>query len=307
MPLAVGFIIPFLLAALFELSRNNLLPFINAAFLDAYLYSGADKTADSFILDLIHSTLFKTATTLITVGVIARLYLKKKIGKEIMLIGFITAFEFYAIVLSGRAFYHYFLQGTLCFSLLLAYLLTENFIGKDTRKKIKTAFVVIISTILIAVYFDSFHKVDYKNPNRRLPDNLFAAEYYLNFTEHLLNGTVGSSSYNLFFSDREQQLQELAPIRGMTFNKAFIYSDLAWDYSYYKIIPPTKIFVAFQQFYKTDGSDKKFTLDDLLAKNVDLIVVDTTRESYDKFDEFLGNYYTPSGQNGRYVFYSLQH
>ncbi|KXK26848.1 MAG: hypothetical protein TR69_WS6001000869 [candidate division WS6 bacterium OLB20] len=294
--LALGFVAPAVAFILFELSRGTFDLYIAAAYLDAYAYSG--ESAESYI----QQTLTKIVVLLTGLTAAVTVW-RKTHNRTVTFILILLMFEVFAAVLSGRVFYHYLLQLVPGVSLGAAWVYRNLFRDRSPADKVTAAAVAAGLMFVFAAYFNSSYALPYQNPNRRLPDSWFAAEYYNNFARHLPSG-FADDSYLLFFSDRPLKLRSIRNVLPEDTSSVYIYSDLGWAYDYVDQHSPTRIFVAFQLYYRNDDRDRLATMDELYQDPPQYLMIDETRDTFDQLDTFLAENYRQSGRENEFVLYT---
>lgn len=301
-PIVAGIIMPFMAFFLIDILQNTFDLYLQAAYLDAYAYAGASVTG------YIQQTPTKILLLLGGTALFVIMFKSKQITKAGLFIGLLVISEGFAAVLSGRVYYHYLLQLVPGAALLGGYLIHLYYKEKKPGMLILRTFTLSCAVLVFAAFFNSSYALPYQNPNRRFSDNWFADEYYLNFFEHALLGTIGSADYNLFFSDRPQKLVRIDLLMPDDAGEddVYIYSDLGWAYPHTNKKSPTRVFVAFQLFYRDDNRDQIATIYELSQANPKYLIIDSTKETFDALDEFVADNYMLAGREGEFVLYSRQ-
>lgn len=301
--IGIGFIIPIVLMSFIELARGNFGNFIQIAFVDAYIYSG-ETVLDGFV-GFLQSTIFKGLVLFIYTIFVSKAFFLSKTNKTVYLLLLLFGFEVFGAFLSGRGYRHYLLHPSLAFSMLTSiYLYGKWSLKEKLGEKAGLILKQSIVLIVLAMCFISGYRSEITTADRRWSEYLYPIEYYYNFGEHLLSGTIGSPEYNNFFNYQEERLKNLKKnIDDFNPEGVYIYSYGGWPYYYIKKVPPTKITVAFQIYYKDVQQNKDEIIADLKDNDVELIVVDVEVNIFDELTELLDNDYILIEEDGKFMYY----
>lgn len=294
----VGFLVPILITAILLFLSGDLVSFIDAAYLDAFRYAGEIQSGTQ-IGQILQSTVFKTGMLIFALGLIFFQFKRNRISQQTLLIISLLVFELYAVFLSGRAYYHYFLQAVFSISIFLA-IYMQRIRQANLQHQLVQILALIGVVISVFYYFNNLSWRDYKRETRSLPDNLFAIEYYANFLS-FLGGHKDSASYNSFFGPEAEKAELLNQSLSDENQNLYIYADYAWAYVAAEKFSPTRIFVAFQIFYSREYREQ--TINEIEQKQVEYIVAEKGRHKFKELRELLAKDYSLSFENQYFEYY----
>lgn len=290
----LGFSIIQTLAVLWEFSRGNLYNFVKAAFLDAFLYAG-EVGSEGILTTVLASPLFKSLLVLIVVALIISKYWKGKLKRAQLILYLLLVMQLFGVLLSGRAYGHYFLHVMFAGSIWIAITLSS-----PERKRILR---LIFITLFVVAYFLTGYVPQPRKGEHQLPLLLQPVEYYWNFSVNAAKGDLQGGSYTKFFNYDQLKLDELTQfVEEHKIENAYIYTDVGWAYHDTDIFPPTPIFVAFQIWYQDANVTQLEIISDLEQQQTAFAIVDKDRELGWEIEDYLEQQYVLL-QEGEYLNY----
>ncbi len=176
----IGFVIPFLISAVYFLFHGAFLTYFESIFLSTVGYVGLNNTF------IIPQGLLITKLILLLVYVSALFKFRKKINTHFLFILLWVGFSLFNSFFSQRPYTHYLLVLLPSFCLLLGLILEE-------KKRLRILFLFLFFLII----FFSLRSFNYWNP-------LKTTEYYGNFLSFLINNKT-VDEYQQFFDKRVPQ------------------------------------------------------------------------------------------------------
>lgn len=176
----------------------------------------------------------KALVLTVIVSIVSLSFWLKKIPRILFFILLLFSFETFGALLANRMYFHYFLQMTPGFALLLAYFISHRAI----RLKLKFSFV-----ILIIVFASFILSLNIKISGEKTLLAEYVSSYYTTAYRYLAGDASREEWIDRFFIEQEAN-EELFGILGKyEGEKVYIHSRYSWVYAKYDLDNPSRYFV----------------------------------------------------------------
>ncbi|MEO6509305.1 MAG: hypothetical protein ABIO02_05100 [Patescibacteria group bacterium] len=286
--LAIGFSIPVILTFGFLYLNGNLKEAVQYG-----LLNNANYVAEYSNVGISAAT--KIIGFIVAIVIVIALYFYKRISNTALFLLLLLAFDYYAVLFSGRKYEHYLLQIVPSISLASGFVI-NSLIQKG---KIQTKILLLVGSVII-VYLGNM--IFYAGTGTAVKMRI--SRYYHEFVMATLKTHYDPSLPFTFYREPARLKIVDYIVKRYNTKNIYFYSDESWIYDYAHIDPPTFFVAVYHENLVPNGP--KRTVDDLKKNHPPVIAVDKRSTMSKEMSSYLETIYTEDFEDSYFKYFVVE-